>query len=93
MKVTGKFTKWAAKAAFSGWNFGDWDRWRREDGMLCRTDEDCSWLDPGLQCQGYELTWTPSPQWFGGGATIAGACECGGTYNMDWSKDIECKVS
>ena len=43
--MTGRFAHWS----HAGWGFSDWNRWRMEDGLLCRNDQDCSWLDPGLR--------------------------------------------
>lgn len=44
--------------------FNDWNSWREADGMLCRSSEDCSWIDPRLYCQDYELQFTPSVRGF-----------------------------
>ena len=32
-------------------------RWRREDGMLCRSDNDCTWLNEKLECDDYQISW------------------------------------
>ena len=45
---------------FSGYGFNQWNRDREIDGFLCRTTDDCSWLDRRLYCQDYELDFTPS---------------------------------
>ena len=42
------------------WDFKDWNDWREVDGFLCRTTSDCSWIDPRLYCQDYELMFTPN---------------------------------
>merc|ERR1712127_115613 len=66
-----KATKAAAKFAAFGlagrpnYNYGQWDSWRREQGMLCRTTADC-WLDKQLECQDYELDFSINRGWFGG---------------------------
>ena len=48
------------------------------DGLLCRTSQDCRWLDPNLQCQDYDIDFSVSRAWLGGSfADIVGECECG----------------
>ena len=44
----------------SNYNFDEWNGWRQEDGFLCRTNNDCSWIDPQMFCQDYELEFKPS---------------------------------
>ena len=34
-------------------DFDEWEDWREIDGMLCRDDNDCNWLDPYLGCNDY----------------------------------------
>jgi len=59
-----------------GYAFDDWERWRNSDGFLCRNDNDC-WISPDLECQDYELDFTPSAAWFGGDVlSIRGSCDC-----------------
>merc|ERR1712080_189225 len=60
--------------------FQNWNQWRQQDGMLCRSTTDCTWLDPQMICQ---PSFTPpqpgNPNWFGGGAEIqkiTGECQC-----------------
>ena len=74
----------------NGYQFSDWNRWREADGFLCRNTSDCSWIDRRLYCQDNELTFTPSSDWFGGGASIVGECSCpeGMYYDDD---DMECE--
>ena len=55
-----------------GWGHRDYNRWREQDGMLCRWEniflfsfstgsflnrstQDCTWMDPNLLCQDYEM--------------------------------------
>ena len=63
------------------------------DGMLCRTTEDCSWMDRNLLCQDYELDISPSRAWFGGDlASIRGKCQC--RDGMDWDNyELQCQPS
>jgi len=76
VKAVGKFAKYAALSSTS-WRLNDWDSWRQQDGMMCRTTADCSWLDPGLMCQNREISWTISPNWFGGDyRSVIGQCQC-----------------
>jgi hypothetical protein len=52
------------RAAFAGdhagdYDFDEWNSWRKEDGMLCRENHDCSWIDTNLKCDKHELHYTP----------------------------------
>ena len=38
-----------------GYRFVDWNDWRESDGMLCRGDSDCNWINPLFFCHGYEV--------------------------------------
>jgi len=49
----------------NGYGINDYNRWREVDGFLCRSTSDCSWVDPRLYCQDYELDFSPSRAWFG----------------------------
>ena len=73
-KANKKFLSWSHGG---DWEFEDWNSWRLEDGMLCRSDRDCAWLEVNLLCQQYQLDFSPSPVWFGGDfASIVGTCQC-----------------
>jgi len=66
------------------WGYNDYNRWREVDGFMCRTNDDCNWIDPRLYCQDYELDFSPSRAWFGGDfASIIGECACprGSVFN------------
>ena len=47
----------------SGWGnsykYNDWNDWREADGFLCRSNKDCQWIDNNLNCEDYELEFTP----------------------------------
>ena len=58
-KLTGKYSSWKWGKS-KGIDFDDWNDWREVDGFLCRSTLDCSWVDPKLYCQDYELSFTPS---------------------------------
>ena len=45
---------------FGGYGINDWNSWREADGMLCRKNSDCSWLDHRMYCQDYELDFSPN---------------------------------
>ena len=32
-------------------DFQDWNKWRENDGFLCRNDNDCKWLGYKMECQ------------------------------------------
>ena len=55
--LAAKYSSWKSG---QHWDFKDWNNWREVDGFLCRTTSDCSWIDPRLYCQDYELRFTPS---------------------------------
>ena len=42
------------------WGYNDYNRWREVDGFMCRTDNDCNWIDQRLYCQDYELDFSPT---------------------------------
>ena len=41
-------------------DFDEWNEWRVNEGMLCRYDSDCLWIDPDLICIEYELAFLPN---------------------------------
>lgn len=87
-KATARFAHWS----HTGWGFSDWDRWRQQDGHLCRNNNDCTWLDRNLQCEDYELDFSPMRAWYGGDfAAIVGQCDCQG--GMVWDNyELQCQV-
>lgn len=86
-KLTGKFGSWGSRGS---WGFNDWNKWREIDGFMCRDDNDCKWIDQKLDCQDYELDFTPSALWFGGDiARIVGECSC--PPNTVWNEsELQC---
>ena len=68
------------------------DRWAAEDGMLCRVNSDCGWLEADLWCYERGLAWRPAPAWFGGrAADITGSCSCGA--GLRWGgESLACQV-
>jgi len=59
------------------YNFDTWNNWREADGFLCRTNDDCKWLDQNLNCEGAEFEFSPAAGWYGGDtASIVGECSC-----------------
>ena len=50
--------KWSRSRKWS--SFEDWDEIAEVEGLLCRNDADCNWIDPNLDCQDYELDFTPN---------------------------------
>jgi len=87
-KATARFASWSHR----GWGFNDWNRWREQDGHLCRNNNDCGWLDRNLQCEDYELDFSVSRAWYGGDfAAIVGECECQG--GMEWDNhELQCQA-
>jgi len=75
-KATAKFLQWSHNGS---WQFDDWNSWRKEDGMLCRTSSDCSWLDDNLYCREVDNinNKNKSQSWFrGDSSSIVGQCSC-----------------
>ena len=48
------------------YNFEEFNSWREADGFLCRNSTDCKWLDESLNCEGYELDFSPNVSHCGG---------------------------
>ena len=42
------------------YDFNDCNEWREVDGFLCRNDNDCQWMDVYLNCEDYELDFSPA---------------------------------
>ena len=86
-KVTGRFGHWSHGGY---WRFGDWNRWRMEDGLLCRNNDDCTWLDPDLRCERYDIGWRYNSGWYDGDTlSIVGSCDC--PMGQWWSDDqLQC---
>ena len=40
--------------------FDEWNGWREKEGMLCRNDTDCNWIDRFMYCQDREMIFTPN---------------------------------
>ena len=51
-KLGKKFGKWRHRGSY---DFDDWDDWREADGMLCRNNDDCTWVDQRMQCEDWEI--------------------------------------
>ena len=37
---------------YGSWTYDDWNKWRKNDGFLCRTNRDCNWLDDSFMVGG-----------------------------------------
>ena len=72
------------------YDFNDWNDWREADGFLCRSNKDCQWIDEKLNCEDYELDFTPLAGWFGGDTiSIRGECTC--EQGLFWNdNDLSC---
>jgi len=87
-KVTSRFGHWSHGGY---WRFQDWNRWRMNDGMLCRNNDDCTWLDPDLRCENYNIGWSYDSDWYGGDK-IVGSCDC--PMGQWWSDDqLQCLLA
>ena len=49
--------------SFPGLDFDGWKRLQDTDGMLCRGNRDCSWIDNSLVCQRMHLEIEPNVIW------------------------------
>ena len=73
------------------YDFDDWNEWREDDGMLCRNNDDCTWINFHLYCKSYELDFTPNRGWLGeNAARIKGECECRAPWMSFDRDDLEC---
>ena len=89
-KLGAKFGSWRHGGS---WGFDDWDDWREADGMLCRTSDDCRWVDQSMRCEDWETRRTGfSSGWFGGVPALAirGECACPEGNFFD-DNDMDCK--
>ena len=59
--LSNKFNSWQNHHY---WDFSDWNNWRKSDGFLCRTTEDCNWIDPLFHCQNYPSDSIPNVSFF-----------------------------
>ena len=57
-KLASKFSRPGFGNSY-GYKFNDWNDWREADGFLCRSNKDCKWIDDNLNCEDYELEFTP----------------------------------
>ena len=70
----------------NSYKFNEWNDWREADGFLCRSNKDCQWIDGKLNCEDYELDFTPLAGWFGGDTiSIRGECTC--ERGLFWDDD------
>ena len=44
---------------YGGLGYGDYNRYMRIDGMVCRDDRDCTWLDQNMGCDDRSLRSQP----------------------------------
>ena len=44
---------------YGGLGYGDYNRYMRIDGMVCRDDRDCAWLDQNMGCDDRSLRSQP----------------------------------
>ena len=74
--------------------FQDWLGWVQKDGFLCRTSNDCKWLDSQITCldtDSIELDYGEAvfttrevkSEWFGNKNKIRGACICAEGFVFD----------
>ena len=61
--VMARFLKNVPYWSFPGLDFDGWKRLQDTDGMLCRGNRDCSWIDNSLVCQRMHLEIEPNVIW------------------------------
>ena len=44
---------------YGGLGYSDYNRYMRRDGMVCRHDGDCTWLDRNMGCDDRSLAYQP----------------------------------
>jgi len=87
-KMTGR---WGSYHHGGHWGHQDYNRWREKDGMLCRDNKDCKWIDPRLFCTDYDLDFDIDRGWFGGDyLSVRGECECPRGSRWD-NYELECR--
>jgi len=73
--------------AYSEFGYAEWNSWREQDGMLCRDELDCEWIDTSMYCKGYYLDKSEAGinrDWFGGQSSrVYGKCVCQGWTDWD----------
>ena len=69
-------------------DFNDWERWMLTDGMLCRNDNDCNWLDPQLGCNDYNFRRTRVRGAWPWKAQLKGTCYCSFGFDFDASDGV-----
>ena len=40
-----------------GYSFSKWNIWRQSDGLLCRRNYDCKWLNKDMKCYPKRMKW------------------------------------
>jgi len=65
------------------YDFDTWDRNARVDGWVCRSDNDCNWLDPQLECDDREFTITEIKGVWPWKAELRGRCACRDNFVFD----------
>jgi len=90
-KLKEKFNK--KKQVDENYTFNSWNKWRQADGILCRNDNDCNWLNEDLKCMRYNMTLLTQTHkmidqdWFGGQVmSVVGECHCS-SADKKWDAD------
>jgi len=65
------------------YTFNDWDRNAKIDGWVCRTDRDCTWIDPNLECDDKQFTIGQVHGDWPWKADLRGRCSCDDGMNFD----------
>ena len=61
--------------------------------MLCRNNQDCTWMDRSMHCEDYELDFNINRGWYGGDyLAVVGECECD-TWSRWDNWDLQCEFS
>ena len=68
------------------YSFDSWNRWRQDDGLLCRNDYDC-WISSDMVCYPETFSLKINSGWFGGNGTPIGRCGCKKWAIYTWDDD------
>ena len=45
-----KFDQKKSEKGAASYTFEEWNNWRKSDGFMCRTSDDCNWIHSELYC-------------------------------------------
>jgi len=86
LKIRGNFNPSTFYYNGHYYNFDSWDRFAKVDGWICRSDEDCEWIDQYLGCDDrYFKNYRVQGDWPWKNE-LKGRCTCQNGYLFDPEK-------